>query len=30
MIERLNEVIFIAPWLELDLSCVIAGGRKET
>ena len=29
MIERLNEVICIAPWLELDLGCVIAGWEEK-
>jgi len=29
MIERLNEVICIAPWLELDLSGVIAGREEK-
>ena len=30
MIERLNEVICIAPWLELDLGGVIAGRKKSS
>ena len=29
MIERINEVICIAPWLELDLSGVIAGREEK-
>ena len=29
MIERLNEVICITPWLELNLSGVIAGREEK-
>ena len=29
MIERLKEVICIAPWLKVDLRCVIAGWEEK-